>query len=124
MYLRLKNKPDLEGFRAIFEEQGKRVLFDRMMEDVEMLDAAYGVGREAYAMGGYLLFFPSEIDFKEAIDKLAEVYHFDPLIYEFDDSIWEDSSVGVNWRRRHYQLSSDDALVMYYPENAKQNERR
>lgn len=124
MYLRLKNKLDLEGFSALFGEGGKKPVFDKMMEDIQMLDAAYGVGRESYAMGGYLLFFPTEDDYKSSIDKLAEVYHFDPWIYEFNDSIWEDISTGVEWRRQHYQLSSDDALVMYYPTTVTTREGR
>lgn len=116
MYLRLKNKPDLEGFSVLFEEHGKKPLYDKMMEDIEVLDAAYGVGRQSYSMGGYLLFFPTEEDYKSSLGTLAEVYHFDPWIYEFDDSIWEEQNTDYLWKKRLYLLSSDDALVMIYPE--------
>lgn len=116
MYLRLKNKPDLEGFSVLFEEHGKKPLYEKMMEDIEALDAAYGVGRQSYSMGGYLLYFPTENDYKTSLNTLAEVYHFDPWIYEFDDLLWEEQSTGYVWKRRLYMLSSDDALLMIYPE--------
>ena len=90
--------------------------YDKMMEDIEILDTTYGVGRESYSMGGYLLYFPTENDYKASLDTLAQVYHFDPWIYEFDDSIWEEQDTGCVWKRRLYMLSSDDALVMIYPE--------
>ena len=95
-----------------------------MMEDIDILDAAYGVERQAYSMGGYLLYFPTEEDYKTSLRTLAEVYRFDPCIYEFDDSIWEEPKSGIVWKRRLYLLSSDDALVMFYPENEKQMEGR
>ncbi len=123
MYLRLKNKPDLEGFRGFFEEQGKKFLYDKMMEDIEMLDDAYGVGRQSYSMGGYLLYFPTEEDYKTSLSTLAKVYYFDPWIYEFDDSIWEEQNVGYVWKRRLYLLSSDDALVMIYPKLTSEEKR-
>ena len=120
MYLRFKNKPDLEGFSVLFEEQGKKNLYEHMMEDIEILDTTYGVGRESYSMGGYLLYFPTENDYKTSLDTLAEVYHFDPWIHEFDDSIWKEQDTGCVWKRRLYMLSSDDALVMIYPEMIRQ----
>ena len=67
-------------------------------------------------MGGYLLYFPTEEDYQSSLNTLAEVYHFDPWIYEFDDSIWEEPKVKCVWKRRLYLLSSDDALVLIYPE--------
>lgn len=124
MYLRLKNKLDLDGFSVLFEKAGRKVVFEKMMDDILVLDAAYGEDRQSFSMGGYLLYFPTESDYASSLTALADTYHFDPWIYEFDDSIWEDTSVGVMWRRRHYQLSSDDALVLYYPENVKGSERR
>ena len=121
MYLRLKNKPDLEGFRVLFEEHGKKFLYEKMMEDIEVLDTTYGIGRGSYSMGGYLLYFPTENDYKASIDVLAEVYHFDPWIYEFDDLLWEEQDTGCVWKRRLYMLSSDDALVMIYPKMIRQD---
>ena len=116
MYLRLKNKPDLEGFSVLFEQHGKKPLYELMMEDIEVLDTAYGVGRQSYSMGGYLLYFPTENDYQTSLNTLAEVYHFDPWIYEFDDLLWEEPNTDYVWKRRLYMLSSDDALLMIYPE--------
>jgi len=124
MYLRLKNRLDLEGFSVLFEKAERKHVYDMMMEDISILDAAYGEDRQSFSMGGYLLYFPTENDYTSSLNALAEMYHFDPWIYEFDDSIWEEDSAGVVWKRRHYQLSSDDALVMYYPETIKARERR
>ena len=39
---------------------------------------------------------------------------------KFDDSIWEEQDTGCVWKRRLYMLSSDDALVMIYPEMIRQ----
>lgn len=116
MYLRLKNKTDLEGFSVLFEQHGKKPLYELMMEDIEVLDTAYGVGRLAYSMGGYLFYFPTENDFKTSLDALAEVYRFDPWIDEFDDFLWKEPNTGYVWKRRLYMLSSDDAMLMIYPE--------
>lgn len=124
MYLRFKNKPDLEGFSVFFEEHGKKQLYNKMMDDIDILDAAYGVGRQCYSMGGYLLYFPTENDYKTSLSILADTYHFDPCIYEFDDCVWEEPDNGYIWKRRLYQLSSDDALVMFYPQNNPKRERR
>lgn len=55
------------------------------MEDVLVLDTAYGEGRQSFSMGGYLLYFPAENDYASSLPALAEMYHFDPWIYEFDD---------------------------------------
>jgi len=119
MYLRLKNKLDLEGFSVVFEERGKKLVYDKMMEDIEILDTAYGVGRQSYSMGGYLLYFPTENDYVSSITALAEVYRFDPWIYESDDEVWADLNNDLVWKRKLYLLSSDDALVLYYPEKCK-----
>ena len=118
MYLRFKNKLDLEGFSRLFEEHGKKPLYELMKEDIEVLDAAYGEGRPSYFMGGYLFYFPTENDFETSLDALAEVYRFDPWIDEFDDFLWEEPNTGCVWKRRLYILSSDDALLMIYPELA------
>ena len=100
----------------LFEEHGKKPLYELMMEDVEVLDTAYGVGRQSYSMGGYLLYFPTENDYQTSLNTLAEVYHFDQWIYEFDDLLWEEPNTAYVWKRRLYMLSSDDALLMIYPE--------
>lgn len=115
MYLRLKIKPDLEGFSVFFEEQGKKPLYEMMMEDMEILDNAYGVGRQSYSMGGYLLYFPTEEDYKVSLDSLVAVYGFEPMMYEYEDLLWEEQSTGYTWRRRLYMLSSDDALIFVFP---------
>lgn len=65
------------------------------MEDILVLDTAYGEGRQSFSMGGYLLYLPTENDYASSLPALAEMYRFDPWIYEFDDI----------------------ALVLFYPEN-------
>ena len=119
-----RKKPIFDGFSVFFEKAGRKAVFEKMMEDILVLDAAYGEDRQFFSMGGYLLYFPTEGDYTSVLATLAETYYFAPWIYEFDDSIWEDDSAGVVWRRRNYQLSSDDALAMYYPETVKGSERR
>ena len=115
MYLRFKNKLDLDGFNMLFEEHGKKPLYELMMEDIEVLDTAYGVGRPAYSMGGYLLYFPTAEDFETSLTALVDEYRFDPWIDEYDDFLWEDLNMGCAWRKRLYILSSDDVLLMVYP---------
>lgn len=116
MYLRLKNKLDLEGFAGLFREHGKMPLYEMMMEDIKVLDTAYEEGRPAYSMGGYLLYFPTAEDFETSLTALVDVYRFDPWIDEYDDLLWEEPDTGYVWKKRLYMLSSDDSLLMFYPE--------
>lgn len=97
-YSQGQKKANLDGFSVLSEKAGRKDVFEKMMEDILVLDAAYGVDRQVYSMGGFLLYFPADEDYKASVDTIAKVYHFDLGIYEFDDSIWEDTSAGVVWR--------------------------
>lgn len=94
-YSQGQKKAILDGFSVLFEKAGRKAVFEKMMDDILVLDAAYGEDRQSFSMGGYLLYFPTESDYTSSLTALAETYHFDPWIYEFDDSIWEDDSTGV-----------------------------
>ena len=116
MYLRLRNLVDIEACAALFEQSHRMPLYEAIKEDLTLLDDAYGAERRAFDMGGYVLYFPTMHDFSLSEKKLYQAYNLDSEMYESNDIIWKDEETGIAWRRKLFLRSSDDALVLIYPE--------
>ena len=102
MYQRIKNKLDMEIIKDFLEsEQTDQNVLRRMEELTDILDGAYGGSRGAFDMGGYILFFGDIQTYEKHISKIMECYHLDRDLAE-----------------ELYLLSSDDSLVLIYPEAA------
>lgn len=89
-----------------------------MEELIAVLDGAYGSCRGAFDMGGYILFFGDIQTYENHISKIMEFYHLDKDLYEYSKQIEGTADSTIQWREELYLLSSDDSLVLIYPEAA------
>lgn len=117
MYYRIKNKLDAKFImKKIYLEGENFDVANRIVELIEILDGAYGENRKAFDMGGYILFFPDHNTYEKTIVDIWEFYHIEPTGYEYMDYIGDINQNGVKWIEKLFQLSSDDSLVLIYPE--------
>lgn len=117
MYQRIKNKLDMEIIRDFLEsEQTDQKVVRRMEELTDILDGAYGGSRGAFDMGGYILFFGDMQTYENHISKLMEFYHLDKDLSEYSRQIEGTADSAILWREELYLLSSDDSIVLIYPE--------
>ncbi len=117
MYQRIKNNLDMEIVKDFLEsEQTDQKVVRRMEELTDMLDGAYGGNRSAFGMGGYILFFGDMQTYKNHISKLMEFYHLDKDLSEYSRQIEGTADSAILWREELYLLSSDDSIVLIYPE--------
>lgn len=112
MYYRVMNKIDAELFGEHFRNEISCDVIDRMKEIIETLDTAYGVYRSTRAYGGYVLLFPTRKCFEGTIEQLREFYGIKENMSEYVDQIGAENS----WCEELYLLSSEDSLVLLYPE--------
>lgn len=119
MYYRIKNRLDAKFLLDDMREIGKDVFIaDRIMELAGIIDDAYGAGRKAYDMGGYVLFFPDVATYEKTIVDIWEFYHIEPRQFEYAQYIGETELSDLQWVEKLFQLSSDDSLVLVYPQTA------
>ena len=116
MYQRIKNKLDMEIIKDFLEsEQTNQNVVRRMEELTDILDGAYDGSRGAFDMGGYILFFG---DIENHISKIMEFYRLDKDLAEYSNTIEGTAGSTIQFREELYLLSSDDSLVLIYPETA------
>lgn len=117
MYQRIKNKLDVEIIKDFLEsKQTDQNVVRRMEELTDILDGAYGGSRGAFDMGGYILFFGDIQIYEKHISKIMEYYHLDKDLAEYSNTIEGTAGSTIQWREELYLLSSDDSLVLIYPE--------
>lgn len=120
MYQRLMNRLDVD----IWEKEVQGIVDDdvinRIREQINILDEAYGSNRSFKDMGGYVLFFNDKDTYEKSIDKIMDFYRLDRDLYEYSDCINEVQAGNQKWMEELYMLGSDDALLLIYPmENAR-----
>ncbi len=121
MYQRIKNRLDAKFLLADMREQGKDVFVgDRILELAGVLDDAYGGNRKAHDMGGYILYFPDAQTYENTVVDIWEFYNIEPTLYEYMEYIGESESNDIHWVEKLFLLSSDDSLVLVYPQEAGQ----
>ena len=119
MYQRIKNKLDMEIIKDFLEsEQTNQNVVRRMEELTDILDGAYDGSRGAFDMGGYILFFGDIQTYENHISKIMEFYRLDKDLAEYSNTIEGTDGSTIQWREELYLLSSDDSLVLIYPETA------
>lgn len=119
MYYRIKNRLDAKFLLEDMRESEKDVLIaGRIMELAGMIDDAYGAGRKAHDMGGYILYFPDTETYERTIVDIWEFYHIEPRQFEYAEYIGETEPSDIQWVEKLFQLSSDDSLVLVYPQIA------
>lgn len=119
MYQRIKNRLDAKFLLADMREQGKDVFVgDRILELAGVLDDAYGGNRKAHDMGGYILYFPDAQTYEDTVVDIWEFYNIEPTLYEYMEYIGESESSDIQWVEKLFLLSSDDSLVLVYPQES------
>lgn len=119
MYYRIKNRLDAKFLLEDMRKSEKDVLIaGRIMELAGMIDDAYGAGRKAHDMGGYILYFPDTETYERTIVDIWEFYHIEPRQFEYAEYIGETELSDIQWVEKLFQLSSDDSLVLVYPQIA------
>lgn len=119
---RLKTTLDCE---LLFMEQEltseQNILKERMLEILETLDDAYGKNRSSHDFGGYILFFPTEDNYKRQIAQILKFYNLDKNLCEYREKIGEKAYSDTEWWEELFLLSSDDSLLLIYPKETRQN---
>ncbi len=119
MYQRIKNRLDAGFLLEEMRIQGKDAFVgERIVELAGVLDDAYGAGRKANDMGGYILYFPDAQTYEDTVVDVWEFYHIEPTMYEYMECIGESASGNIQWIEKLFLLSSDDSLVLVYPQEA------
>lgn len=118
MYYRIKNRLDADIVSAdiLSAYSGRKIVADRIIEAIDILDDAYGSHRGAHAMGGYILYFPDSNSYNRDIQRICDFYKFIPDGYEYTDVLGMDEKEGVEWHEELFLLSSDDSLVLIHPQ--------
>lgn len=91
-----------------------RTVIDRMGEVIQTIDDNYGAERSCFDYGGYILYFPNEQTYRENISDIISFYHINADDYEYSNTI--SRGEGKEWHETLYLLSSDDGLVLVYPQ--------
>lgn len=121
MYYRIKNSLDARMLAEKINGNVKdSIVAERIVEQIEVLDDAYGRHRTPYAMGGYILYFPNEKDYNKMIGEICEFYNISLNEYEYSEIIGEKPIGNTEWWEELFMLSSDDALVMIHPKEVNQ----
>ena len=121
MYQRIKNRLDAKLLLKEMREQGKNIYVgDRILELAGVLDDSYGAERKSNDMGGYILYFPDIQTYENTIAEIWKFYHIEPTMYEYKEHIGEREFLHVQWIEKLFLLSSDDSLVLVYPQEVEQ----
>lgn len=91
-----------------------QIVIDRMGEVIKTFDDNYGAERSCFDYGGYVLYFPNEQTYQENISDIFSFYHINMEDFEYSDTIGKGE--GKEWHETLYLLSSDDGLVLIYPQ--------
>lgn len=118
MYLRIMNKLDvlcMEG--TIREAIGNPAVFEKVFERISnaiaVLDEAYGEGREALSMGGFVFLLTDPHSSKQIRRKILDCYSLSEEDSEHKEEICRESESKA-WMEELYLRGSDDAVVILY----------
>lgn len=115
MYIRLKNIPDLKCLKKTFVDQNQITLYNKIHDDLSILDDSYGADRSCFSYGGYIILCLNPDNITEDFQSLCNTYHLNYEQYEFCDNVWHDIDTNILWKKNLYLFSSDDSLLIYYP---------
>lgn len=115
MYQRLMNKLDVDILENELQGEINDEVINRIREQIDILDGAYGTLRGTKDMGGYILLFTDKATYENSVDSIMEFYRLEKDLYEYSDCISEDFHSGQKWMEELFLLSSDDALVLIHP---------
>ena len=116
MYYRIFNELDARLLER--NNVANQDIVARVKEIIDTLGQAYGYNRGSKDMGGYVLLFDSHCDYLKNIEEILAYYKLDSDLDEYQDVIVcvNSNEEKTEWIERLFMLSSDDALVLIYPE--------
>lgn len=121
MYQRIKNRLDARLLLKEMKAKRKNIFVgERILELAGILDEAYGEERKSKDMGGYILYFPDTQTYKDNVEEIWKFYNIQPNLYEYRECIGERELCSIQWIEKLFLLSSDDSLVMIYPQEVKE----
>lgn len=126
-YFRIMNQLDgkmlcEDVLNNIKNESVRNKLTERIFEITNTLDDNYGDDRNSYSMGGYILFFEETESYEKWIDNIFELYHISSDLAEYHDTIVTTEENETVWNEILFMLSSDDGLIIIYPEKRGEND--
>lgn len=126
-YFRIMNQLDgkmlcEDVLNNIKNESVRNKLTERIFEITNTLDDNYGDDRNSYSMGGYILFFEETESYEKWIDNIFELYHISSDLAEYHDTIVTTEENETVWDEILFMLSSDDGLIIIYPEKRGEND--
>lgn len=126
-YFRIMNQLDgkmlcEDVLNNIKNESVRNKLTERIFEITNTLDDNYGDDRNSDSMGGYILFFEETESYEKWIDNIFELYHISSNLAEYHDTIVTTEENETVWNEILFMLSSDDGLIIIYPEKRGEND--
>ena len=120
MYLRIMNKLDISCMKeAIREAIENPVVFEkvfgRISDAIAVLDEAYGEGREALSMGGFVFLLTDTHSSKQIRRQILECYALFEDNSEYQEEICKEDN-GKRWFEELYLRGCDDAVIIIYAE--------
>lgn len=92
-------------------EMAEQVL-KRLKTSVHILDSAYGVGREALSMGGFIFLLTGLSESEQLRQKILDFYDLSNQDSEYTEEICRDKN--NIWIEDMFLRSSEDAIVIIY----------
>ena len=120
MYLRIMNKLDVSCMEEAIREAIENpvifeMVFERISNAIAVLDEAYGEGREALNMGGFVFLLTDTYSSEQIRRQLLECYFLSEEDSEYKEEICKEDN-GKIWFEELYLRGSDDAVVIIYTE--------
>ena len=118
MYLRMMNKFDVACMKEAIQEAIEnpvvfKKVFGRISDAITSLDEAYGEGREALSMGGFVFLLTDIHSSGEMRRQILECYSLSEDSSEYQEEICKENS-GKIWFEELYLRGSDDAVIIIF----------
>ena len=118
MYLRIMNKLDAACMKETIREAIENpvifeMVFERISNAIVVLDEAYGEGREALSMGGFVFLLTDTHSSKQIRRQILECYALFEDDSEYKEELCKEDD-GKGWFEELYLRGSDDAVVIIY----------
>lgn len=126
MYLRIMNQLDVSCMgetikKEIENPHVSETVFERVSHAVTVLDDAYGKGRKAFDMGGFVFLLTDTHDSKRMKSQILDCYALSEENNEYTEEICKGTGQEV-WQEEMYLRSSDDAVVIIYVKETEDNQ--
>ena len=121
MYIRIMNQLDLECIeemlkQSISEEKSRKAVKARLEKIIKTLDEFYFTDRNSFSYGGFVFLITDRMEAELARKKIIQCYQLEDK-QEYCECIWNNED--NIWMEELYIRSSEDSIVILYPEKTK-----